>query len=99
MRLSEHERTLIRAATERRFGPAARVLLFGSRVDDLRRGGDIDLLVELPQAVDDPLAGSVALEVDLMRELGERRIDVLLAYPGLDERPIHRIARATGQAL
>lgn len=99
MRLSDNERLLVRAAVERRFGRQANVLLFGSRVDDTRRGGDIDLLVELPRAVDNPLAEAVALEVDVMRALGERKVDVLLAYPGLVERPIHRIARRTGQRL
>jgi predicted nucleotidyltransferase len=99
MRLSDNERAVVRAAVERRFGPQAEVLLFGSRTDDARRGGDIDLLIEVPHPVDDPLAQAVGLEVDLMRELGERRIDVLLAYPGCRERPIHRIARSSGLRL
>jgi predicted nucleotidyltransferase len=99
MRLSEKEAAIIRAAAERRFGPSTRVLLFGSRIDDRRRGGDIDLMVELQQAIDNPLAEAVALEIDLMRELGERKVDVLLVYPGYEERPIHRIARATGMRL
>lgn len=99
MRLSDSERAIVRAAVERRFGPQAEVLLFGSRTDDARRGGDIDLLVEVPHALDDPLAQAVGLEVDLMRELGERRIDILLACPGCPERPIHRIARSSGLRL
>jgi predicted nucleotidyltransferase len=99
MRLSDNERAVVRAAVTRRFGPQAEVLLFGSRTDDARRGGDIDLLVEVPHPVDDPLAQAVGLEVDLMRGLGERRIDVLLAYPGCRERPIHRIARSSGLRL
>lgn len=99
MRLSESERSAIRAAVARRFGPQARVLLFGSRVDDQRKGGDIDLLIEVPQGIADPLNEAVELEIDVMRALGERKIDVLLTYPGLQERPIHRIARKSGVPL
>lgn len=99
MRLSEGERLAIRTAVAKRFGPQARVLLFGSRVDDRRKGGDIDLLVEIPHAIAEPLREAVQLEIDVMRALGERRIDVLLTYPGLQERPIHRIARKSGVPL
>jgi predicted nucleotidyltransferase len=99
MRLSEAERSIVRAAVENRFGPQARVILFGSRVDDHRRGGDIDLLVEVPYAIDDPLNEAIGLEIDVMRGLGERRVDVLLVYPGSGEQPIHRIARKTGLRL
>jgi predicted nucleotidyltransferase len=95
MRLTERDRTAIRAAVAERFGVEARALLFGSRTDDTRRGGDIDLLVETPVAPTDPLAAAVQIEVDLMRALGERRIDVLLSYPGVVERPIHQVARLT----
>lgn len=45
MRLTGTERDAIRACAERVFGPACVVRLFGSRVDDARRGGDIDLHV------------------------------------------------------
>jgi predicted nucleotidyltransferase len=96
MRLSERERAIVRAAVRKRFGAEAKVLLFGSRVDDSRRGGDIDLLVDLPRAPDDPMGEAVALEIEVMRGLGERKVDVLIAYPGMTERPIHRIARRSG---
>jgi predicted nucleotidyltransferase len=46
MRLTDEERQVLRDAAARWFGPAAQVRVFGSRLDDTRRGGDIDLLVE-----------------------------------------------------
>jgi len=46
MRLSKFEiETLVRAAHDY-FEPDAVVRLFGSRLDDAARGGDIDLLIE-----------------------------------------------------
>jgi len=99
VRLSDDERKIIREVVERRLGPGARALLFGSRVDDTRRGGDIDLLIELPQGVGDPLAESVRLEIELMRALGERRIDILLSYPAVAEQPFHAVARRAAVAV
>ncbi len=60
MRLSDNERSAIRAAVAKRFGVQARVLLFGSRVDDSRRGDDIDLLVEVPHTLGDSLTEAVS---------------------------------------
>ena len=48
MRLTPRAREIIRDTTREVFGEAARSRLFGSRVDDSQRGGDIDLLIELP---------------------------------------------------
>ena len=45
MRLTDGEREVIAVQARRCFGSGATVTLFGSRVDDTRRGGDIDLLV------------------------------------------------------
>ena len=49
MRLTPDQRQLIKQAAAELAGPTARVHLFGSRVDDQQRGGDIDLLVEIPE--------------------------------------------------
>ena len=46
MRLDKKTRDAIREAAQRYFG--ADVYLFGSRTDDSRRGGDIDLYIEAP---------------------------------------------------
>ena len=46
MRLSAFEREQIVLAARRHYGAGCRVVLFGSRVDDQARGGDIDLMIE-----------------------------------------------------
>ena len=61
VRLTPHERETIRRTVLAEAGVGARVWLFGSRVDDRRRGGDIDLLVELDQDVAQPVLMSARL--------------------------------------
>lgn len=46
MRLSEQQCSVIRTAVAENFGVDANVWLFGSRLDDTARGGDIDLYIE-----------------------------------------------------
>lgn len=98
MRLTTAQQQLIRDAVAASFGPSARVRLFGSRTDDRRRGGDIDLLVESDMPIDAPVRRRLDLLGRLERALGERRIDVVVAQPS-DTRPIVAIARAEGVAL
>ena len=66
MRISEIQRQCIKEAVERQFGADARVLLFGSRVDDTARGGDIDLLVETNSMVPDSVEAVAAKLQDSM---------------------------------
>ena len=49
MRLTEAHRTAIRTIAAETFGAGTSVWLLGSRVDDTKRGGDIDLLIEAKQ--------------------------------------------------
>jgi len=74
VRLSEPERQIIKT-TIHRHDPRAQVLLFGSRTDDSKRGGDIDLLV-ISQALN--FSDKLQILADLDQELGEQKIDLLL---------------------
>jgi len=49
MRLTEEQLRSIRRIVRDTAGPDAKVMVFGSRVDDEAKGGDLDLLVELPE--------------------------------------------------
>jgi len=46
MRLTEFEKKEIKHAVEKNFGTEIDVYLFGSRIDDSLKGGDIDLYIE-----------------------------------------------------
>ena len=83
MRLSHSERAAVEHAARRFLPTGSRVLLFGSRTDDRRRGGDIDLLVEIPTlcSAADTVMHRNRFTAHLYRLLGERRIDVLVAGP------------------
>jgi predicted nucleotidyltransferase len=93
MRLSDQERHTIRAVTAEVFGPDARVMLFGSRVDDTRRGGDIDLFVDAPDT-SNLSAKKIRFAVQLQMRLGEQKIDIVVASD--PSRTIEQEARRTG---
>lgn len=102
MRLKPQERDAIAQAAHEVFAPGTAVFLFGSRVDDSRRGGDIDLLIETPQAV--APAELVELRTRfvsrLYRALDEQRIDIIMtAHEQHDPRPVVAAAKQTGILL
>lgn len=99
MRLNETERKVLLEAAHRHFGASAVVWLFGSRVKDDARGGDIDLLIETPEPVPNPLALSLAAEVDIQSALDDPKVDILVTSRQQPMLPIHRLARATGVRL
>ncbi|MDP1691443.1 MAG: nucleotidyltransferase domain-containing protein [Burkholderiaceae bacterium] len=83
MRLTASERKAIATAAREILPPGAHVFLFGSRVNDSLRGGDIDLLVESDAELDADQQVSLRtrLAARLYRLMGERRIDIVLAAP------------------
>ena len=99
MRLTPEAREIIRTTTQEVFGAQARVRLFGSRTDDNQRGGDIDLLVELPSHQSDAPKKSLTLAAGLQMRLGDQPIDVLVTDPESPLDPIHRTAAATGELI
>jgi len=99
MRLTPEEIMVIRDTTHRIFGPQASVRLFGSRVDDRLRGGDIDLLIESPIPVPDALNRSLEMVARLQQRLGDRPIDILVLDPETPRQPIHEQALRHGIRL
>lgn len=88
MRLNSKELEAVRSVLS--CSPKGGVWLFGSRVDDSRRGGDIDLYWEPEQAV--TLRQALALEYRLSADC-DCKVDLLIRNPGQAEQPIHAIAK------
>lgn len=99
MRLSSEQISTIRKLTSQIAGASARVWLFGSRVRDDLRGGDVDLLIALDSEVLEPAQLSARLAACVSRSMSGRRVDVLVRAPNLMHLPIHDVALAEGVLL
>lgn len=74
--------------------------LFGSRVDDNARGGDIDLYIEPEiQRADDIVEAKLNALVELHRQLGEQKIDLVINRKQGTDLPIYQVAKETGVLL
>ena len=73
--------------------------LFGSRLDDSARGGDLDLMLELPEPVANPALLAARLSAQVSRLMHGRKVDVLLSAPNLMRLPIHDMAFKEGKLL
>lgn len=93
MRLANEEQYAI-SETIRQADNEAQIYLFGSRVDDAAKGGDIDLLV-LSKSIN--LMKKLDILAQLHRKLGERKIDIAV-YPDTT-RPFPRMVMQTGVRL
>jgi len=99
MRLTPQQVEQIRTVVAAQAGADAQVRLLGSRVDDRARGGDVDILVELPSPVQDPAPLAARIAGRISRAMGGRKVDVVLSAPNLRHLPIHDVARREGVLL
>ena len=99
MRLRSDAIHIIREEVARAFGAHAEVRLFGSRVDDQRRGGDIDLYIEADGTPAELLDRELRLHARLQQRLGEQRIDLIVHGRDAPLRAVDQHARQTGEAL
>lgn len=99
MRLTESQTQAIRQITRQLAGEDARVRVFGSRLDDSARGGDLDLLLELPEAAENAALLVARLSVQVSRLMHGRKVDVVLSAPNLMHLPIHDVALREGRLL
>jgi uncharacterized protein len=99
MRLTPAQIDTIKSTAQAVLGEGAQVTLFGSRVHDEQKGGDVDLMVEVTHAIADPAVLAARLSSRVSRSMHGRRVDVVLKAPNLMEQPIHRIAKQEGIRL
>ena len=101
MRLAESQRREIISILKVHYGEHSRIWLFGSRVDDHARGGDVDLYVESENAR--PSQGAVRQRHEaalaLEEAMGGITVDLLVRYPGENERPLQSLAKSGGVQL
>ncbi len=93
MRLTTIEQQAIHDAALRHFGVRPR--LFGSRVDDSKRGGDIDLYIEAAVPPEVGAMARIRMVADIWGQIGERKIDVVVNSGG-PNLPIYDVAKRDG---
>jgi len=99
MRLTPTQTRIIKDTVTRVIGPDSRIWLFGSRVDDSMRGGDIDLFVETDEIIPNRIKSLCHLEGSLIMALGDRKLDILLKDGRTLEAPVFSVARRQGTRL
>lgn len=99
MRLSDQQIKTIKSVTQELTPPPVSVKLFGSRLDNNQRGGDVDLLLEFEEALEHPAMMAAQVAARISRRLNGRKVDVLVKAPNLEILPVHQLAEQKGQWL
>lgn len=93
MRLKDYEVRAIKNVIDQ-MDPKAKVYLFGSRADDMKKGGDIDLLVI---SEDLNKMDGWAIKDEICDKIGQQKIDIVVTNN--TEEPFVRIALREGVLL
>jgi predicted nucleotidyltransferase len=95
MRISEHQKKAILDEVHA-IDANARVILFGSRVDDNARGGDIDLLI-----ISDLIGfrEEMKIRTRIMDQIGWQKLDLIVQRRDQTAPPIVALALETGVPL
>jgi predicted nucleotidyltransferase len=95
MRLSANELQALRTIIGE-IDPAGRIYLYGSRADDTRRGGDIDIYLQASR----PIELKTRLRTQYrLQQACDTRVDLLVKNPTQADLPIHQIAVERGILL
>ena len=97
MRLSDFERNTIKNLAKQFYGQQAKVILFGSRVNDTKKGGDIDVFIETP--LESSIKDKLNFLVQLENKIGEQKVDLVVKSKNSPAKDIFDIAKATGIKL
>jgi len=82
LRLSVNQIQKIKNTAIRVFGIGTKVFLFGSRIDDQKKGGDIDLYIKPVQDFDEKTVFEYKIRFlsQVKKLIGDRKIDVIVKH-------------------
>jgi len=95
MRITEYQKNMIVEAVVN-IDPNAKVWLFGSRVDDNKKGGDIDIAI-FSEKIDNDVMQKIQVRRFICDRIGEQKIDIVTTNSGKE--PIFKLAVAEGIQL
>jgi len=99
MRLLPNYQKVISDTALKIFGESASVWLFGSRLDDSAKGGDVDLLIKLESPVANKDLLATKYNALLQMQLGLQKFDILVIDPSTTLKQIHQQALSKGVKL
>ncbi len=99
MRLTQNYIDKIKQTAQQLMGENTLVWLFGSRIDDSLKGGDIDLLIETDKPILNRAEMNAKYTALLQQQLGDQRFDILLHDPSTPMQKIYSIAKKQGIRL
>ena len=87
MRLKLNEISAIKSGAKSCIGEDAKVFLLGSRVDDSKKGGDVDLLILTNENKN--FTDISRMRINLYKALGEQKIDIV-NFTNMDKDPLSK---------
>jgi predicted nucleotidyltransferase len=95
MRITEHEKNVIIAAVKS-VDSDAKIWLFGSRADDSKKGGDIDIAI-LSEKINEDVMQKIQVRRFICDRIGEQKIDIVTSIQGKEA--FFRMAMSEGIQL
>jgi len=99
MRLNDNEIESIISLANRHFGENVQVFLFGSRTDNRKHGGDIDLFIRNSDGKQPSIRAKINFIADLALRIGEQKIDVVIDHPAAQNSLFFKTIFQTGIQL
>ena len=96
MRLTQSQRDTILSSVREFIKPSVQVQVFGSRLDDTKRGGDVDLLLISQTAI--PLLTRAELKMTLEERL-QLPVDIVAYASTAEPTPFQAIALAQSRPI
>ncbi|MBT2787292.1 MULTISPECIES: nucleotidyltransferase domain-containing protein [unclassified Halomonas] len=99
MRLSEEQKAIVKQVGREVFGKNVQLALFGSRLNDHLKGGDIDILVKSDEPMTGKMIKMLTMTARLQMRLGDQPIDILIYDPETPLSPVYEEALTNGELI